>query len=139
MKQLLESIKKRCFQCSPDNTLANCSNAECQFWAFLNTFLKDPSEKGVIGDNRHSKSVHLLGVKKKVTKTAIYKLIKSYCLECCGESPLEVANCCSRRCGLWPYRFGREPNKTCTILDQIEKQALADPVESIALDIFNDE
>lgn len=32
--------------------------------------------------------------------------IRNHCLECCGYSMSEVADCTSRKCWLWPYRLG---------------------------------
>jgi len=32
--------------------------------------------------------------------------IRSKCLDCCGDSPKEVALCPCTQCPLWPYRFG---------------------------------
>ena len=41
--------------------------------------------------------------KKRVTRG---KAIRLRCLDCCGESFLEVRECPARRCALWPYRLG---------------------------------
>lgn len=35
-------------------------------------------------------------------------VIRKYCLKCVG-SPSEVRLCPSRKCELWPYRFGKNP------------------------------
>jgi len=38
--------------------------------------------------------------------------IQRHCLECCGETRLEVEFCTCPTCPLYPYRFGREPEAT---------------------------
>lgn len=44
-------------------------------------------------------------------KKAILRAIRKKCLECCGGSRKEVAECELEDCPLHPYRFGREPEK----------------------------
>jgi hypothetical protein len=39
------------------------------------------------------------------------KAIRRKCIECSGENPKEVAECCSTTCLLWPFRFGKNPWK----------------------------
>lgn len=51
------------------------------------------------------------------TKKEILLAIREHCLECCSGSWKEVEMCSysvpfasKRRCKLWPYRFGKDPN-----------------------------
>ena len=44
------------------------------------------------------------------TKAAILKDIRVKCLDCCVYQPGEVRKCTVYTCGLWPYRFGKDPN-----------------------------
>lgn len=37
--------------------------------------------------------------------------IRARCLDCCGGQLVEVRECTASSCPLWPYRFGREPEK----------------------------
>ena len=39
------------------------------------------------------------------------KAIRAKCLDCCADNKLEVRNCHIDDCTLWPYRFGRNPNR----------------------------
>ncbi len=36
---------------------------------------------------------------------------RNHCLECCGYSPREVAECTAPECWLFPWRFGRTPDE----------------------------
>ena len=45
-----------------------------------------------------------------MTKSPI-KIIREHCVECSGGSPAEVKLCPVTKCRLWPYRFGRNPNR----------------------------
>ncbi len=40
------------------------------------------------------------------------KSIRFKCLECCCDSPYEVKLCTATNCPLYPYRFGKNPNRT---------------------------
>jgi len=40
------------------------------------------------------------------------KLIRKMCLECMGGSPKLVSECTSTDCPLFPFRFGKNPNRT---------------------------
>jgi hypothetical protein len=39
------------------------------------------------------------------------KSIRLKCLDCCSNSPKEVALCPIKDCALYPYRFGKRPKK----------------------------
>jgi hypothetical protein len=39
------------------------------------------------------------------------KSIRAKCLDCTCSQPAEVRNCPSSQCPLWPFRFGRNPNR----------------------------
>lgn len=39
----------------------------------------------------------------------LLSVIRTKCLDCCGEQPSEVAKCTSCDCALWPYRLGSNP------------------------------
>lgn len=40
------------------------------------------------------------------------KSIRSKCLDCSGGQPKEVRSCPHEDCSLYPYRFGKNPNRT---------------------------
>lgn len=44
------------------------------------------------------------------TKTAILKVIRAHCLECVGDSAVEVKRCTAKSCELYRYRFGKDPS-----------------------------
>ncbi len=48
-------------------------------------------------------------------KTKIYdtpvKAIRKKCLDCCNYQSKEVRLCTIVNCAIYPYRFGRRPNK----------------------------
>jgi hypothetical protein len=44
------------------------------------------------------------------TKTALLKLIRAKCLDCCCHQPGEVQKCTAVACTLHPFRFGKDPN-----------------------------
>jgi hypothetical protein len=37
------------------------------------------------------------------------KTIRLLCLQCAGNSPKGVRECCQKACPGWPYRMGRHP------------------------------
>ena len=43
------------------------------------------------------------------TEADILQAIRHKCLDCSNFQPGEVRECPVTRCGLWPYRFGRDP------------------------------
>ena len=48
------------------------------------------------------------------TKTAILQAIRYKCLDCSVYQPAEVRECPLSTCGLWPYRFGVDPDPSRT-------------------------
>ena len=44
------------------------------------------------------------------TKAAILQAIRHKCLDCSCYQPVEVRECPVTTCGLWPYRFGVDPD-----------------------------
>jgi hypothetical protein len=44
------------------------------------------------------------------TKATILQAIRHKCLDCSCYQPVEVRECPVRTCGLWPYRFGTDPD-----------------------------
>ena len=48
------------------------------------------------------------------TKAAILQAIRSKCLDCSCYQPVEVRGCPVSACGLWPYRFGVDPDPSRT-------------------------
>jgi len=44
------------------------------------------------------------------SKAIIFKAIRGKCLDCSCHQPSEVRNCHLRRCDLWPFRLGRDPD-----------------------------
>jgi hypothetical protein len=48
------------------------------------------------------------------TKTAILQAIRHKCLDCSVYQPAEVRECPVSRCGLWPFRFGIDPDPSRT-------------------------
>ncbi len=39
------------------------------------------------------------------------KAIRAKCLDCCCEQPSEVRLCPCKDCPLYPFRFGKNPNR----------------------------
>ena len=46
------------------------------------------------------------------TKAGILQAIRQKCLDCCCQQPKEVRACPVTACGLWPYRLGRDPDRS---------------------------
>ena len=53
------------------------------------------------------------------------KAIRAFCLDCCGGSSAEVADCTSRICPLKPFRFGKNPYRTKRELTEEQRKAAA--------------
>ena len=45
-------------------------------------------------------------------KTALRKVIRAKCLNCCCYQAIEVKRCTAVKCPLWPYRMGTNPFHT---------------------------
>ncbi len=58
--------------------------------------------------------------KAKVTNRAT--AIRAMCIECSGGMLSEVRDCQVKKCALYPYRMGTDPNNKKT-LDRLAKQA----------------
>lgn len=54
----------------------------------------------------------------KLYETPI-KAIRKKCLDCCNHQSKEVRLCTMINCAIYPYRFGRRPDKS--IVDTIKK------------------
>lgn len=46
------------------------------------------------------------------------KAIRAKCLDCCCGQASEVALCVCEDCSLYPYRFGKNPNRKCTMTEE---------------------
>jgi len=54
----------------------------------------------------------------KPFKKLTYRLaVRAKCLQCCCGSPLEVKNCTSIKCALYPFRLGKSPKEKVNALD----------------------
>lgn len=52
------------------------------------------------------------------------KSIRLKCLDCSAGSPAEVRNCELKHCVLWPYRFGKNPNRAKRPMTEEQKDLL---------------
>lgn len=53
------------------------------------------------------------------------RAIRLKCLDCCGDSPLEVRECTAAGCILWPWKSGKTPvSATMTALKTIRQKCL---------------
>ena len=53
------------------------------------------------------------------------KAIRAKCLDCCAGQFSEVKLCPVPSCSLYPYRLGKNPNRTSTMTDE-QKEAARD-------------
>ncbi|MCR5815090.1 MAG: hypothetical protein K6G15_11460 [Desulfovibrio sp.] len=60
---------------------------------------------------------------KRPTKSPL-RAIRRKCLECSGDSALEVKECVMDHCALWPFRFGRNPYDAKSLFQEPEEEAL---------------
>lgn len=51
------------------------------------------------------------------------KTIRAHCLDCCNGSANEVKLCPVTRCLLYPYRFGKNPNRRPRTIEDKKKYA----------------
>jgi hypothetical protein len=49
------------------------------------------------------------------------KAIRKHCIDCCGETALEVRLCPATGCNLYPFRFGKDSLRKKTQLSEEEK------------------
>lgn len=61
--------------------------------------------------------------------TSPLRAIRLNCLDCMGGSGNEVKLCPSEQCPLYPYRFGKNPNRTKRILSESQKALLVDQLK----------
>lgn len=61
-----------------------------------------------------------------ITKTLTpVKAIRAFCLECLGNSPMEVAKCSHKVCPVYPFRFGKDPGRKMDLSDE-QRQKLSE-------------
>ena len=71
----------------------------------VSPYQADAGEKIGVDPRKLSKSdLEKLGHPKSYPK-----IIRAYCLGCCGQEPAEVRKCVHVDCQLWPQRMGRNP------------------------------
>lgn len=51
------------------------------------------------------------------------KAIRAKCLDCCCGQKDEVKMCPAKECPLWPYRMGKNPNRSRTLTEEQRKAA----------------
>jgi hypothetical protein len=63
-------------------------------------------------------------VRVRVSKSALWKAIRKYCLWCCNGSTKDVRNCPKTECELWYFRMG--PRKLLAASSQIDSERVSD-------------
>lgn len=63
--------------------------------------------------------------KSKTRTLTPIKAIRAKCLDCSGNSAAEVRECVLKHCPLYPYRMGRNPNRTGRELTEEQKAKCA--------------
>ena len=58
------------------------------------------------------------------TKTELLKTIKAKCLDCTCNQMIEVKQCPSRDCPLWPFRLAKDPHITPRQMSEAQKENL---------------
>ena len=66
----------------------------------------------------HKEKIDMTEEPKKVSAL---KAIRLKCLDCSAGSPVEVRNCELKHCALWPYRFGKNPNRPKRVMTEEQK------------------
>lgn len=59
------------------------------------------------------------------TKAAVLKSIRGKCLDCVGGHTVEVKLCPSTDCPLWPFRMGKDQNRTPRQMTAAQRESLA--------------
>lgn len=59
------------------------------------------------------------------------KAIRAYCLGCCFGSADEVRMCTIHNCELYPYRFGKNPNRKGLNLTEEQREAKRELARSL--------
>ncbi len=58
--------------------------------------------------------------------TSPLKVIRTYCIGCCGGSKSEVTLCPATTCELHPFRLGKNPYRNKREMSEEQKQAMRD-------------
>ena len=58
--------------------------------------------------------------------TSPLKAVRAKCLDCSGGSAKEVRECDISTCALWPFRFGKNPNRKPRKLTEQQRKNIAD-------------
>lgn len=61
-------------------------------------------------------------IEKKIQTNPV-KVIRAYCLECCLNSPKEVALCPAAGCPLHPFRMGKNPYRAKAGVTEAQRAA----------------
>ena len=59
-------------------------------------------------------------------KKDVLNAVRAKCLDCCMGQANEVKLCTITDCSLYPYRFGKDPNKNGRTLSEEQKSKLAE-------------
>lgn len=59
-----------------------------------------------------------------MTNLTPLKAVRTYCVECSGDSPREVRLCPAERCALHPIRSGNNVGRVESVVKQIRKRCL---------------
>ena len=65
------------------------------------------------------KQIQSTKIKLKIPRPL--KAIRMKCLDCVAGSISEVAKCHLEECGLWPYRFGRNPRPDDLLVPEYDR------------------
>ena len=61
--------------------------------------------------------------KNEETITSPIKAIRAKCLDCCCGQRDEVKLCPAKDCPLWPFRMGKNPNRSRNMTDEQREAA----------------
>lgn len=69
------------------------------------------------GANPKTLSSEILGEMGHVP-LPLLRVIRNFCIECCGGDRTEARRCVAVRCQLWPYRLGKNPFRQNNLDDE---------------------
>jgi len=109
----LKAVRRHCLDCcnGSANEVALCPARRCPLWAMR--FGKRPDPAAYIDDQ-----TKLYPLEAPITHGEFaakgmptLQAIRRRCIDCSGGSAIEAGACTFKTCDLYPFRFGRNPNR----------------------------
>jgi hypothetical protein len=109
----LKAIRQHCLACAGTAAeVAACPSVQCPLWLYRHGHRPRRQEAETVADVDLRPEERAQPAAEFLAEGGTgFRAIRRHCLDCSGASPAEVKECRFRKCPLWAYRLGRNPNR----------------------------